>query len=559
MSTATPTRVARADRIARATRRITQLTVWALAIATLGACASAPQAPRPDTLGGLRQGPGQVPQRNVTDFSGALRCMDETMYTFGTRDVVMMVEDLRDESHRLGAGTRDMMISAVSEMTRRSRAVRLVTAGFDSQNVQFLLQQLEKRMPFGVLPQYDIRGSVTQFDEDVVRKDASLGTSGLLRQLVGLRANAVSQAHVLGFDASVVTVPELTLVPGATSKNTVIVTRDEKSLSDGQASIHKVGLSFNMSVSRNAGMAQALRNMVELSAVELVGKVTRVPYWACLGLTADHPEVRREIEDWHFGMRDDAERNRFYQEQLRFRRFYDGPADGRAHEALNQALAAYKKGLGFAESAPTDLRFFTEFLSRPVPPAPPQPFATGPVAAAAAPTAGAAAVAGIATASATASATATVTVTLNAKTPAAVPAAVAVMPLKPSVKVGEEIELAVQSARAGYLYCYIQSGPGGAIQRVFPNRNQRDPRIEADQLMTLPGGQGFRITADKPGTQKLACLVAPREVYNDLPPPLRWGDFEDVRLKSFGEIKDAFERAGKLPVVMDEVTVSVGA
>jgi hypothetical protein len=127
---------------------------------------------------------------------------------------------------------------------------------------------------------------------------------------------------------------------------------------------------------------------------------------------------------------------------------------------------------------------------------------------------------------------------------------------KSGYKVNEEIELAIQAQRSGYLYCYIQPA-GGAIQRIYPNRNVKDPRIEAGEFLSLPGGQGFKISADKPGAQKIACLAAQREVYNDLPPPLRWGDFEDINLKSFAEIKLAFEKAGKLPVVMDEVAIQV--
>src|SRR4051794_22895916 len=137
------------------------------AIAACGGVTSKPDAQVQE----LRRGPGNTPQRNITDFSKALQCMDETLYTYGTRDVVVMVEELQDNTHKLGVGTRDMMISAVSDMTRRSRAVRLVTFGQDSFNIVNLMQQLEKRTPFGVLPQYDIRGSVTQFDEDVVKRE----------------------------------------------------------------------------------------------------------------------------------------------------------------------------------------------------------------------------------------------------------------------------------------------------------------------------------------------------------------------------------------------------
>lgn len=518
-----------------------------LAAATLAGCATAPAT---RGAAAVPAGPGALPQRNVTDFTAALRCMDETLYAFGTRDIAVVVEDLRDESRRLGAGTRDMMISAVSEMTRRSRAIRLVTFGNDNQNVQFLLQQLEKRTPFGILPQYDIRGSVTQFDEDIERRESGFGAGGLLRQLVGFRVGGTSTVNVLGFDASVVTVPELTLLPGATSKNTVMVTRDERSVADGQALIQKVGLSFSMSVSRNAGVAQALRNMIELSAVELVGKMTRVPYWGCLGLAADHPEVKREIEDWFLSLHDDADRVRFLQEQLRFRKFYDGPADGRAHAAFTQALAAYWQGLGLTappgREPAVDLGFFTAFLTRPVPPAPARPFSTGPLPApATATTAGSTAEAGKA-----AGATAVAEPAPPAK------AVVAVVPVQSPQRVGQPIEVAVQANRSGYVYCYVQTAAGN-IQRVYPNRQVRDPRLEAEQMLMLPADGGFKLQADKPGAWKLACLLAPREVYNDLPPPARWGDFEDVRLKSFAEIRDAFQKAGGQPVVMDELAWQV--
>lgn len=532
-----------------------KLALAAACAALLAACASTSNRATQADIEAARRGPGNTPQRNVTDFSPALRCMDDTLYAFGTRDIVILVEELQDQTRRLGVGTRDMMVSAVSDMTRRSRAVRFLTFGQDNFNVVNLLQQLEKRSPFGVLPQYDIRGSVTQFDEDVVRKEASVGI--FFQQIFGLRLGNNTQYNILGFDASVISVPELSLVPGVASKNTVIVARDVRSADDGFATIQKVGLNFNfnMSVSRNAGVAQALRNMIELSSIELIGKLTRVPYWNCLGIPTDHPEIKREIEDWFFGMRDDAERNKFFQEQLRFRKFFDGPIDGKPSAALEHALAAYKKGLGFAETTPTDVGFFAEFLTRPVPAAPKEPFSTGPAPAAnenkpdgAAATSQPAAPGGD---------------TSNAKPSSGadgskpVTAPLTLTTLKPSYKIREEIEIAVQAERTGYLYCYIQPSAGGAIQRIYPNRSVRDPRIEANEMLFLPGGRGFKITADKPGAQKIACMAAPREIYNDLPPPLRWGDFEDVKLKTFAEIKNAFEKTGKAPVVMDEVTVEI--
>ena len=125
-------------------------------------------------------------------------------------------------------------------------------------------------------------------------------------------------------------------------------------------------------------------------------------------------------------------------------------------------------------------------------------------------------------------------------------------------KPGEAITLSVTSTEPGYVYCYLQNTAGGPIQRFFPNRFVPDPRIEANVPMTLPGGQGFKIPAAKDARQQtISCLVAPREVYQDLPPPLRWPDFEDIRLRSIGEIQEAFEAAAKAPIARAEQIIDV--
>ena len=41
-----------------------------------------------------------TPQRNVTDFTDGLRCMDETFLRYGTRDVSVIMEDLSDTTKK---------------------------------------------------------------------------------------------------------------------------------------------------------------------------------------------------------------------------------------------------------------------------------------------------------------------------------------------------------------------------------------------------------------------------------------------------------------------------
>jgi hypothetical protein len=503
-----------------------KLTVAALAIA-LAACGGAPRKPEYD-IKPAASGPKAAPQRNVTYFNDGLRCMDDMLFRYGVRDVSVMIEEMQDNSRRLGAGTRDMMVSAISDMTRRSRGIRLVTFGQDNQNIVQLLSIAQRLNDFKVVPQFDIRGSITQFDEAVEQRQNALGVS---IPLIGGRFASTTQASVLGFDASVVSTSDLALVPGATSKNIVTVTRSDKGLSDGQAKISNGNLAFAFTVGRTEGVAQSLRNMVELATIELTGKLLRLPYWSCLNLEPSNPEIKREMEDWFFAMRGGAEATQFFQDQLRNRRFYDGPVDGKANAAYNAALAAYRRAIGLKPEGEPDLELFNAFLLRPIPKAPAKPFTAekspdGTVAAAAAP-----------------KQEIKLSVTLG----------------KTKYKKGEPIELTVSAPQPAYVYCFVQSPANGKIQRIFPNRFMRDPRVEANTPLVLPGGQGFKVTAGGEGVrqQGVGCFATDREVYNELSPQLRWGDFEDIRLGTFEEIRAAFVDAAKGPVALEGALIDV--
>jgi curli biogenesis system outer membrane secretion channel CsgG len=502
---------------------ITRLIAVGAAFA-LTACATAPPSPTLQ-LQGAAVGPKAVPQRNLTHFADGLRCMDEMLYRFGVRDVSVMIEEMQDQSRRLGAGTRDMMVSAFADMSRRSRGVRLVTFGQDNQNIVQLLSMAQRINEFKVVPQYDIRGSITQFDEDVNRQQASLGASlvsAITGPLFGVRFGRSEQSSVMGFDASVISTVDLSLMPGASSKNTVVIRRDETSVGDGLAQIRNSSLSFAFVVSRNEGVAQSLRNMVELATIELTGKLLRLPYWTCLNLDESQPEIQREMQDWFLSMQGSTETTRFFQEQLRFRKFYDGPADGKPNAAYSQALAAYREAVGARVEGEPDFEVWQAFLLRAIPAPPPQPF-------------------------------------VAAKSAIGKPIELAVEVSKTRYRRGEAVELSVKTSQAAYVYCYVQSPTTGKIQRIFPNRFAREPRIEANTPLELPGAQGFKVAAGGDGVtrQTLGCLATEREVYNDLPPQLRWGDFEDIRLGTFEEIRDAFAQVAKAQVALEGAVIEV--
>lgn len=484
-----------------------QATLLAVATITLAGCTGKASQ---GTLNAVRENvnPADRSTRAVTNFTPALRCMDETMFNQGIRDVTLMMEDLSDATLKVPVSARDMMTSAVSDMTRRSRAIRLSVFGGDQSNILQFLREAESQSPFAVIPQYSLRGSISQLDDNVERRSVSVGAS-MLERLFGVRFSNDTRFSVMGFDAALVETASLTLLPGVTSKNLTVLADRDAGAGDGQGRLSNPGLDlvFSFSANRSEGPAQATRNMIELAAVELTGKLLRLPYWQCLGTSDDEPEVRREIEDWFLSMHED-ERVSFVQERMRERRHYDGPISGKVDAGFATALERYRGLLGLPSEGGIDQVFFTKFITSKLPPGTPEPRRTGGNPAKPEPQ--------------TAPQASATTDLISMRT-------------QPATQ-QRGIELLVKSNEPGYLYCYSRDSASGRIVRIFPNRFVRDPRVEAGQTLRLPDGQRFVL----PATAEYACLHAPREVYGDLPPPLRWGDFDEVRLKSFAEIQAKF-------------------
>ena len=526
-----------------------------LALAAALAGCAAPPSREQDVAAAASSRISTTPQRNITDFTDGLRCMDETFLRYGTRDVSVIMEDLSDSTKKVSVGTRDMMISAISDMTRRSRAIQLITFGQDANNVVAFLANAKQRGPFGAVPQFNIRGSVSQLDEGVLRRQSDLGLA--LEPFLSAGASKSRQFNVLGFDVSMVQTSNLALLPGVSSKNIVVIAKEGDAL-DSQATITKVGINFSTNFQRTDGTAQALRNMVEMSAIELFGRLQKLPYWTCLGVGPDNPDIKREMEDWFIGMERGGELVPYFQEQLRNRGYFDGPVDGQISPGLRDAIKAYRRASGFSEVDFVDLAFFSDFLHRPFPPPPARPFVadtvppvqqaevTLPPPAPPAPAKPAAASPGAGKKPAP-----------TTPAPAQVASAdrrLQLLPIKDSFAPGEAVGFHVIPSTSGYLYCYHQDA-GGTIRRIFPNRFTRDPRVTANRALTLPGRAPMELRAAAAGNEGVGCFTTPNEIYSSLPAALRWGDFDPLKLKSFDEVAAVFTPITKGNLVRAEFRI----
>lgn len=481
----------------------------------------------------VKKGPQTAPHRSITSFSSGLRCMDNHLIEYGVRDVSVIVEDILDKTTKVSAGTKDMLISAVSDMTKRSRGIRLIAFGSDSGNTIGFLQQAQNRTPYAIVPQYGIRGSVTQFDDAIVRKNADGGIA--IEPYLGIGLARTAQASMLGLDLTVLSTEDLSVVSGASTRNSVIIMKEGRGF-DTEAAIRKFGINYNVSISQNEGQSQALRTLVELAAIELFGKLVKVPYWTCLGASASDEVVKTEIQDWYEGMRiNPSELVSYFQNQLRQRRLYNGPVDGAINPEIKDAVAAYREALGLSREPKLSLDFFRAYLSANHSEVTPRVrLAVVPASLAAAP---------VAVESATAySATAYAGSAKLLSAAAAKPLSLRLETANRATqfKRGQLINLIVSPSHDAHVYCYLHD-ENRQIKRFYPNRFARDSRVAAAAPITLPGTMRFQLVANERGLpETVACFATERDVMSDLPVSATGVDFETLPVASLDQLQGAF-------------------
>jgi len=175
-----------------------------------------------------------------------------------------------------------MLVSALSEMTIRSHGVKVIAYGKDATNLISYMKSSNRKGIFSQRPVFDIQGSITQHDESIVNAGKSLGVS--VSKDGGIGAAKSTSLSTISLDLNVIDTKDMSVMPGVSSRNSIAILKSGKSF-DADASIKKLGVYYDVNLSRTEGKSQALRNLVELGAIELVGKLVKLPYWRCLGVT----------------------------------------------------------------------------------------------------------------------------------------------------------------------------------------------------------------------------------------------------------------------------------
>lgn len=519
-------------------RRLGWMALASAALALLAGCA-APMNAREDaefqTHSYAADRPTVRPVRSLSSFSDSLMCMDHLFRATNAPTVLISSKQIPDYSGRVAVATKDMVITALSQMSRVSNAFRYVDYEVDiarQDTVQNLTTILLNNNQIQLQrPALYVSGAISFADQNVLRNNADAGTSATRLETGYSRTRSTT---LIGLEMHLGDFRTRTIIPGLDSANEIVIGNGGQGL-DLAGRIGSYGVKFSVGRDYAQGSGPAVRTLVELAMIELVGKWARVPYWQCLTLEQTHPDFQRQMRDW-FDEGDTASQRQLVRGSLRSQGYLPpgGDSDSPADDArMREALARFQADQGLVVTGVVDFSTYERAMRSFLALGPDgrlervgwETRAGGPIAIAAtapqptSPLAPAAAMAGAEVAQwkqtvygATAPDRRIELQIENA------------MLGRKAFEVGEQIFLSGTVSRASYLACYMGSANGTVI-RLLPNATNTSGWVTAGQAIRIPDWMsplpGFVMDAGSPGTEGVACFATDEDSTARLPEALR--------------------------------------
>lgn len=287
----------------------------------------------------LDSAPSRDPVRTRTSFADALRCLDRKVRTISPQVIpprVFWVADIADDTRSVATGARSMAEGAILAAARSSRRFSVKTLFLSREGIPFDNPQA---VPASAANEVDyvIRGSVSSFDRNV--QDGQVGAGVSVQDVFNLSASRQDITNILSLDLTLLD-PRTRLARAYSSNSIVLSFQDQGANLGGE--IGKFGASFNFNIAKANGTGQAVRTLIELGIIELLGEELRLPYWECLAIPATNPEVADRVYDWWNGM-GGGERRAYLRARLVGLGYLAPEADEAAYTA---ALARFQASVG---------------------------------------------------------------------------------------------------------------------------------------------------------------------------------------------------------------------
>ncbi|OJX34616.1 MAG: peptidoglycan-binding protein [Burkholderiales bacterium 68-12] len=479
------------------------------------------------------------PTRSISSFSDSLMCMDHMLREAQLPPTLITSKQIPDYSSRVPVASKDMIVTALSQMSRLSNAFRFVDYEVDIarqdtvQNLTTILlnnnqMQLQR-------PALYFSGAVAYVDQNVIGSRFDVGTSA---SRLDTGYSASRNATVIGLELHLGDFRTRTLIPGLDSANEVIIGGAGQGL-DVAGRIGSYGVKFNVGRDYTQGAGGAMRTLIDLGTIELVGKWARVPYWQCLTLDQTHPDFQRQMREWYDESGPEGQM-RLVQSALARQGYLPPDTEALSTESpeLRTALARFQADRGIVVSGVLDFTTYERALRNFVTLSPSgtlsrvgwnsqqldAPGTTPP---------------GAAPLPAVAAADSTTRVELQIENP--LPAGE-----RPAFEEGDQVFLSATVSRTSYLYCYFQDAQGN-VMRLLPNSVNPKALVSAHLAVRIPDwmtpNPAFILDTGKPGTEQVGCFASETDPYTRLPAPLQGAALTQLQgYRSLDDVAQGFSQ-----------------
>ena len=464
------------------------------------------------------------PSRSSTVYTDSLSCLDQLMVSASPMQQTLRtigVGVLPDATGKVSPGLRDMVTTALVRATRNSHAFfpeEVMTLGqAPLGNAGSPIQTSGSIITLKPGPNrpnsLQVHGALSQADRNVGGQSVQAGI-GFAQNLFGISQN--SDMSNVGIDLHLTNVDTRLIQQSVSNQMTV---RNRSRGANADFKIERFGFNVEISLDEREGLHQAVRTLVELSVLELLGEQTKVPYWKCLQLDQRNPAVRRQIASWYRNLEPQAADD-YARRRLRVLGYSvpDAPAD------MRPTLGLFQRTKGLIADGALNFDTFAALVDSdsvvvatgvlPTPPPPPEP-----------------------------------------KGPRRLRLDVQEVAFPKPI-----LQLTVGLDRGGAVACWYRDEDGG-IWRILPSRYQGtmqsadEPlRIPPQVVATRPVIQPERMTP----TVGFLCATGERDWAGVVPPPL-WGeDLKRLPQADFVQLTQALRAGGGGDATVTEITSQSG-
>lgn len=523
-----------------------RLSFCAFSLSLLGACAISPRdnaqffdRTPTDNL------PITAPMRSISSFSDSLMCMDKMLRDYKVPQTLVTSKIIADSSGKVSVGMKDMVITALSVMSRTSGAFRFVDFEVDALRQDTVQNLTNLMLNAGQMrlqkPQLYVSGSIAFMDQNV---SVSRMGGGISAKNWESGYSRDFMATVFGLELHLGDFATRTLIPGVESANQLVVANAAHGFDVG-GRIQKTGVQFNFSREVSQGLGPAVRTLVELGLIELVGKWARIPYWQCLSLDQTHPEFQSQMRAWWEEMNGD-DRVKLFQNALKSSGYFLGASDGKPSSALRDALSRYQADNDIVASGNLGYETY-ERLSK--------DYVSFDGAGKFVRVGWGQADKAKATAKGGAAHVVMSQQAIDSFKPRSDrPGITSTAAIEPKITVllgnrdgeytvGESMAYSFFVDRQSFVYCYYVDGER-KVSQIYPNPLQRMQPIKANTALQVPdlsNPNTFTIEFNRPGRQEVGCFATDQEIITRLPPLLRGPALQPLQgVSSIDDMQRAF-------------------